>query len=134
MPLTKEQALEQGFKWRDDIPYTTGQENCTYEDLPKNPSEYSDDVFLDKILKCEECSKNYRFISREIIFYKRMNLAIPRKCFNCRHQARMNARHPRVLTETKCVFCDKTTLTTYPKEQHSQYKIYCEECYKREVN
>lgn len=134
MPLSKEQALAQGFKWKDNIPHTVGKEDCNYDDLPKNPEDYSDDNLLDKILKCESCGFNYKFISREIAFYKRLKLPIPAKCFNCRHQARMNMRNPRVLNEVKCISCGKGTMTTYPKEKHSQYKIYCEDCYKQEIN
>jgi len=133
MPLTKEQALTKGFKWQDNIPHTIGQENCSLEELPKNPEMYTDSELLDKILKCELCGKNYRFISREIAFYKKMKLSIPSKCFNCRHQARMDARNPRILTETRCVSCGVATQTTYPKEKHNQYKIYCEKCYQQEV-
>jgi len=134
MPLSKEEALKQGFTWRDDIPRTIGQENCVYKDLPKNPNDYDDEKLLNKILKCESCGFNYKFISREITFYKRMKLAIPNKCFNCRHQLRMNSRNPRILNETICVSCGNKTMTTYPKEKHNMYKIYCEECYKREIN
>ncbi len=134
IPLEKSDALAQGYTWRDDIPSTKGQENCQYKDLPKEPIQYADEVLLDKILKCEACEKNYRFISREIVFYKRMKLALPAKCFNCRHQARMNARNPRVLVEATCVSCGNKTETTYPKEKHKIYKIYCEDCYKKEIN
>ena len=134
LPLTKEDAISQGFNWRDDIPRTAGQENCKYEDLPKNYEEYSDSNLLDKILKCDSCGFNYKFISREIAFYKRMKLAIPAKCFNCRHQARMDKRNPRVLNEVNCSSCGKVTKTTYRKEQHTKYKIYCEDCYKQEIN
>ncbi|OGJ11545.1 hypothetical protein A2565_00045, partial [Candidatus Nomurabacteria bacterium RIFOXYD1_FULL_36_19] len=133
-PLTKEEALRQGFPWKDNIPHTIGQENCEYKDLPKNPEDYNDDNLLNKILKCESCGFNYKFISREIAFYKRMKLSIPAKCFNCRHQARMNARNPRVLNEVTCVSCGNITKTTYPKEKHNQYRIYCEDCYKRKIN
>lgn len=37
MPLTKEEAISQGFKWRDDIPSTKGQGTVSYADLPKDP-------------------------------------------------------------------------------------------------
>ncbi len=133
MPLTKEEAIKEGFTWRDNIPKTIGQENCSYEELPKNPEMYKEDELLKKILKCESCSKNYHLISREIIFYKRMDLPIPSKCFHCRHQDRMNTRNPRVLTEVECASCGAMTQTTYVKEKHSQYKIYCEKCYQGEV-
>jgi hypothetical protein len=134
MPLGKSEALAQDFTWRDDIPKTIGQENYAYDELPKNPEIYSDEKLLDKILKCSTCNKNYRFISREIAFYKRMKLALPSKCFNCRHQVRMDARNPRVLVETRCASCGEITETTYPEEKHNQYKIFCEKCYSREVN
>jgi len=133
MPLKKEEALEQGYGWRDDIPRTFGQENCKYENLPVNTEEYNDKNFLDKILKCESCGFNYKFISREIAFYKRMKLRIPSKCFNCRHQIRMNQRNPRVLNKTNCQKCGADILTTYPKEKHNEYKICCEKCYQDEV-
>ncbi len=134
MPLEKTDALAQGFTWRDDISSTKGQENCEYKNLPKDPEKYNEKELLDKILKCGACDKNYRLIGREIAFYKRMKLALPAKCFNCRHQARMNARNPRFLNEATCVSCGNKTITTYPKDKHKQYKIYCEDCYKKEIN
>jgi hypothetical protein len=134
MPLTKNEAMAQGFNWREDIPHTRGQENCNYEDLPKDPDMYNEEELLGKILKCESCGNNYKFTGREIAFYKRMKLPIPLKCFNCRHQARMEARNPRILNKIKCFSCGQMTDTTYPKEKHNQYKIYCEECYKKEIN
>lgn len=134
MPLTKKEALAQGFSWRDDIPRTIGQENCQNKDLPKNPDEYEEDDLLEKVLKCELCDKNYRLIAREIAFYKRMKLRIPTKCFNCRHQIRMDYRNPRTLNDVHCYSCGNITKTTYPKEKHSKYKIYCEGCYNKEIN
>lgn len=133
MPLTKEEALAQGFSWRDDIPYTTGQENFNLNDFKIDPADLDEKELLEKILKCEVCEKNYRFIEREILFYKRMNLALPRNCFNCRHQNRMEARNPRVLNKINCFKCNKETETTFSKEKQKKYKIYCEDCYKKEV-
>ncbi|MEI8174452.1 MAG: hypothetical protein WCG28_00705 [bacterium] len=133
MPLKKEQALVQGFTWRDDIPSTNGQENCTYEDLPKNIEDYTDEKLLNKILKCESCNKNYRFISREIGFYKRMGLMLPSKCFNCRHQRRMDFRNKRVLNDALCASCGIKIQTTHSKEKSEIYKIYCEKCYQQEI-
>lgn len=133
MPLKKDEALAQGFSWRDDIPSTKDQENYTHKELPQDPKDYSDDL-LDKIFKCEFCEKNYKLISREIAFYKRIGLSVPRKCFNCRHQRRMDIRNSRNLIETKCYACRENILTSYSKEKHSQYQIYCEKCYIKEIN
>ncbi len=133
IPLTKKQALSLGFTWKDDIPSTTGQENCIYGDLPKNPESYSDKELLDKILKCKSCEKNYRFISREIAFYKRMNIALPQKCFNCRHAERMKTRNSRILWDMECAKCSINIKTSYKPENQSKYKIYCEKCYQQEI-
>jgi hypothetical protein len=132
MPLTKEEALTLGFSWRDNIPSTKGQENILHKDLPKNPKDYTDEL-VGRIFKCESCEKNYKLISREVAFYKRMNLSVPKKCFNCRHQARMDIRNPRILNETKCNSCFEKILTTYPKEKHNKYKIYCDKCYQKAI-
>ncbi|MEK9181419.1 MAG: hypothetical protein AAB786_00120 [Patescibacteria group bacterium] len=131
-PLTKEEALAQGFKWRDDIPSTTGQETIKFENLPTDPALYTDDL-MKEVFACEDCQKNYRLISREIGFYKRMKLALPKKCFNCRHQARMNTRNPRILNDVECASCGTIIQTTYPKEKQKIYKIFCEKCYQREI-
>lgn len=132
MPLSKEQALEQGFRWQDNIPSTSGQETLSLDKLPANPADYSDDL-LKEILKCEKCNKNYRFINREIVFYKKMGLPLPKQCFNCRHEKRMKARNPRYLWDTKCSNCGVEIKTSYVIEDQKKFKIYCEKCYQEEV-
>ena len=132
MPLSKEEALSRGFKWRDDIPFTSGQETKQISDLPQNPEEYREEL-TKEILSCESCNKNYRFINSEILFYKRMKLPLPTKCFNCRHEARMKSRNPRSLWNSKCDKCSQNIKTSYNIENQKKYKIYCEKCYQQEV-
>lgn len=117
-PLTKEQALAKGYRWKDDIPSTKGQEK--------------DDVDpMKRILKCDQCERNYRFIERELVFYKKMNLPLPTKCFNCRHQRRMNLRLPRKLHPRQCAKCQKDIETSYSPARPEI--VYCEQCYQQEV-
>ena len=132
MPLTKEQALAQGFRWKDDIPSTKGQGSIKYSELPKNPDEYNDEL-MQEVLTCEACEKNYKLINREINFYKKNRLTLPLKCFNCRHESRMNKRNPRDLWDGKCVKCGDKILTSYKPEDQKKYTIYCEKCYQQEV-
>ncbi len=132
MPLSKEESLTQGFRWREDIPSTSGQETMQLENLPKDPALYGDDL-MKEILACENCHRNYRLINREIGFYKKMNLSLPRKCFNCRHEVRMKARNPRTLWDAKCAKCNIDIKTSYSPEDQKVYKIYCEKCYQQEV-
>lgn len=130
MPLSREEALAQGFRWQDNIPSTKGQE--TIKNLPVNPSNFQESL-IKEVLACENCGKNYHLIQREIGFYKKLGLAIPTRCFNCRHEARMKKRNPRILWNMKCRKCDNDILTSYTPENQKIYKIYCEKCYQQEV-
>src|SRR3989344_5577318 len=132
LPLTKEDALAKGFRWRDDIPGTKGQGTIEYDNLPKNPEDYSDDL-IKEVLTCANCEKNYKLINREINFYKRNKLALPDKCFNCRHALRMSKRNPRNLWNGNCAKCSSDIRTSYKPEDQKIYKIYCEKCYQQEV-
>lgn len=131
-PLTKEQALLKGYRWEDDIPRTKEQETIANDELPKNPKLFTNEL-TEQILKCNTCGYNYKLTSQEISFYKRLNLALPVDCFNCRHKRRMNSRNIRTLFSGNCAKCNKEFKTSYSSEQQKQYKIYCEECYKNEV-
>jgi len=117
-PLTKEQALAKGYRWKDDIPTTRGQEK-------------DDPDPMKRIMKCIQCERNYRFIDRELVFYKKLNLPLPSKCFNCRHQRRMNLRLPRKLYQRQCAKCSKEIETSYAPERPEM--IYCGQCYQQEV-
>jgi hypothetical protein len=132
MPLTKEKALALGFRWEDDIPSTSGQETISYEELPANPKGYSDDL-TKHVLKCDVCGKNYRLVQVEIGFYKNLELPLPRECFNCRHQRRMDSRNPRELWPGKCASCGAEFQTSYSPGEQKEYKIFCSNCYLKEV-
>ena len=132
MPLSKNDALAQGFRWRDDIPSTSGQQTIELKELPTNPEEFSDDL-TKEVLACENCDKNYRLISREIGFYKKMGLSLPKQCFNCRHEKRMKSRNPRTLWGSTCAKCGINIKTSYSPENQKIYKIYCEKCYQQEI-
>ncbi len=140
VPRTKTEALELGYKWKDNLPITLGQENITHEELVKNPEDYTDEL-LKHILKCVGCGRNYRLISREIACYKRLKLSIPQYCFNCRHERRMKLRLRRKLWHRTCM-CDKKHTdheghckvefdTSYAPDRTEI--VYCESCYRQEV-
>ena len=139
-PRTKSEALALGYQWKDDLPITIGQETIAYDELPNDPASYGNEL-LKNVLKCDECGRNYRFIEREIVFYKRLNLPLPRCCFNCRHQRRMDLRLPRKLWHRQCM-CDKKHVhheghcdiefeTSYAPDRPEI--IYCEKCYQQEI-
>jgi hypothetical protein len=141
-PLSKEKALAFGYQWKDDLPKTLDQETISHDALPKDPTLYNTDELLQHVLKCEECDRNYRFIEREINFYKKLNLSLPRFCFNCRHQHRMDLRLPRKLWHRTCMCekqnhfhgaekCEVEFETSYAPDRPEI--VYCEKCYQQEV-
>ena len=131
-PLTKEEAITQGFGWTDEIPATLGQETILNDSLPTNPQDYGSDL-LQQILKCDTCSRNYRYAPQEVAFYKRFGLSLPRTCFNCRHTRRMSLRNTRKLWDGNCANCNAVLRTSYNPEQQKEFRIYCEPCYQAEV-
>jgi len=140
-PKTKNEALALGYKWKEDLPITLGQETIAYDALPKNPADYNNDL-LKHVLKCEKCGRNYRFIEREINFYKKLGLPLPQHCFNCRHQRRMDLRLPRKLWDRTCM-CDRENHFHGKEKCVIEFKtsyapkrpevIYCEKCYQQEI-
>ncbi|OGZ01446.1 MAG: hypothetical protein A2946_01080 [Candidatus Liptonbacteria bacterium RIFCSPLOWO2_01_FULL_53_13] len=129
-PLTKEQALAEGFRWEEDIPQTRGKETLKPEQIPDHIKDVPDTI-LDEILACVECGRNYRLIKPELDMYRRALIPIPRKCFNCRHMDRVRRRGALKLHPRACAKCGKEMQTTYPPD--SPYIVYCEQCYQTEV-
>lgn len=112
-PLTKNEALKLGAKWRDEDKKDTK------------------DSIINETLVCEECGKNYRVIKQELAFYRKYSLPIPRKCFSCRHMDRMHIRLPYKSFERTCTKCGKNLLSSYAPERPE--KVYCNECYLKAV-
>ena len=140
-PLTKEEALKRGYKWKE-IPDQVRNDNggddnlvrndsVDWENVPDSITEVSDDI-VKEILSCQTCSKQYKIQKAELKFYRKMNLPIPRKCPDCRHADRMKLRNPRKLWKRNCDKCLKEIQTTFAPERPE--KVYCEACYLKEVN
>lgn len=130
MPLTKEEALAQGFRWEDDVQKTEGKETMQ----PGNISDHIKDVpdsIVNEILSCIDCNRNYKIIEQELLFYRKMNIPIPRKCFYCRHQSRIIRRGPYKFWHRNCAKCKKEITTNYAPERPEI--VYCEKCYQQEV-
>ena len=144
-PLTKEEALKQGYKWKDkeERNYTI---DLKTEDIPDDIKDVKDDI-IGKVIECEhkdcneQCTEAFKIIESELQFYKRMNLPLPHLCPNCRHYQRLKQRNPLKLWHRICM-CDKTTHTHQSKcdiEFETSYTpekkeiVYCERCYQAEV-
>ncbi|HEY4513619.1 MAG TPA: hypothetical protein VJH06_03865 [Candidatus Paceibacterota bacterium] len=129
-PLTKEEVLTQGLRWEDDIQKTEGKETMKPENIPDHIKDVPDSI-TGEILKCITCSRNYKIIEQELLFYRKMNLPIPHKCFYCRHQDRIIRRGPYKFWNRNCAKCHKEITTNYSPDRPEI--VYCEKCYQQEV-
>ncbi|MDD4352158.1 MAG: hypothetical protein PHU71_04215 [Candidatus Gracilibacteria bacterium] len=127
-PLTKEEALNKGYQWKDE------EDTYAYQgpkvEIPDSIEDVQDTI-CEQILTCEQCAKHYKVIKQELKFYRKLGLPVPRKCPNCRHQNRMALRNPRKLWDRKCAKCEKEIQTSYAPERPEI--VYCEKCYLAEV-
>ncbi len=72
-----------------------------------------DDSILNEVIGCahansgggcnEKCSFAFKIIPEELMFYRKMNLPLPRLCSNCRHFGRLRRRNPVRLWHRKCM-------------------------------
>jgi len=137
-PLTKEQAEEQGYKWKEsDI--KTYKTDIKSEDLPDHIKDVAENI-TGKVIECahkgkcnEQCSTAFKIISSEFDFYRKMNLPLPRLCPNCRHYGRLKQRNPLKLWHRKCMKpgCTNEFETSYAPDRPEI--VYCEQCYNSEV-
>ena len=136
-PLTKDEAIQQGYKWKD-------KEERNYSidihsnDIPDDISTVQDDITT-KVIECShkdcnhQCTEAFKIIPEELQFYKRMNIPLPHLCPNCRHYERLSQRNPMKLWHRQCMHpdCTNTFETSYSPERPEI--IYCEKCYQQEV-
>lgn len=129
-PLTKEEAILFGFRWEDNIQATKNKETINSEKIPDSIIDVTN-IITNEILMCEECDRNYKITDQELLFYRRMILPIPHKCFFCRHKDRVSRRGSYNFIQSKCDKCKKDILSSFPIEREEI--VYCETCYQQEV-
>ncbi len=147
-PLTKDEALKRGYRWRDK---KTNEYQITIqaEDLPDSFKDVQESI-PKEIISClhnrecgDRCSGAFRITEDEFRLYKRIGVPIPRLCFGCRHDARLKVRNPMKLWHRSCM-CDKENHANHAAgncevEFETSYApgrpevIYCEKCYQQEV-
>ncbi len=157
-PLSKEEAEKMGFKWKDKISkdYTI---DINSSDLPDALKEINADI-TEKTIGCNHtgtcthnCTKAFRITQNELDFYKKLNIPIPRLCYNCRYAERIAQRNPKKLWSRECQCagensnnnlykntrvhdhkdgpCHHTFNTPYSPDRKEI--VYCETCYQQEV-
>jgi hypothetical protein len=133
-PLSKDEALKRGYKWKDKEKknYTT---TIKSSELPETIAEV-DDSILKEVIECAEKDEPYsvgayRITENELSFYRRMDLPLPKVCFDVRHTRRLQKRPPLRTIKRNCSKCEVEVETVYDKDYAPI--IYCEKCYQQEV-
>jgi hypothetical protein len=146
-PLEEAQVLSCGLKWKNEVPRTY-EIDIRAEDLPDHINDV-DESIIGKVIACEhnqscneQCTEAFKIRAEDLQFYKKMNLALPRLCPNCRHFQRLKKRNPLKLWHRTCM-CDQTNHnhgegkcqvefeTSYAPDRPEI--VYCEKCYQQEV-
>ncbi|MBT4384586.1 hypothetical protein HOD30_02460 [Candidatus Peregrinibacteria bacterium] len=109
-PMTKQDVLEKGWKWRDE----------------DEAGEVREDLQI-----CVDCGKNYRVIEQEAKLLGRLGLPEPKSCPKCRRSRRAASRQPYKLWDRNCDKCSVAISTSYAPERPEI--VYCEACYLEEV-
>lgn len=122
-PITKEEALKKGWKWKDIDKKEYQPQKYV---VPQNIKDIPDSI-VNEILACKSCGKNFRLIVQELEFYRKHDLPIPTKCPDCRHLQRTSLRNPRHLWDRDCQKCGAKIKTSYSPDRPE--KVYCEKCY-----
>lgn len=146
--LTKDQAMEEGYFWRDSEEKNIAATKSAQE-LPDSIQEVQDSIFQE-LIGCahqgqcnQQCTKVFKVIPQEVAFYKSMNIALPRLCPNCRYYERIGQRNPLQTWKRKCQCANSSHhfhgQTPCPKEFETAYAperkeiVYCEKCYQAEL-
>ena len=153
-PLTKQQAVERGYKWREP----EGKSHMITLRASKIPDDTAavHDSILKEVIECkhkgrcaEQCTQAFTVIPKELAFYRKHNLPLPVLCPNCRHYARMQDITPMRLHPRQCM-CDYKVYKNETKHKHHESGrcpnefetsyapdrpeiVYCEKCYQAEV-
>ena len=130
-PLEKKEALDRGYNWDDyEPPLPNVAKKLHASQVPDNIEDIPDEI-LDWAIECEVTGRFFKVTSAELDFYRKQELPIPRRSPEQRHQDRFMLRNPRKFWKRKCDKCGKDITTTYSPDRSE--KVYCEECYMKEV-
>lgn len=133
-PLSKEEIIKRGYRYkeREKKNYKT---TIRSEDLPETIEEVTDSI-LNEVIECGEKDSPYsvgayRITINELNFYRRMDIPLPRVCFDVRFMRRLAKRPFMRLYARNCSKCNTEVQTAYTEDYAPI--LYCEECYKQEI-
>src|SRR3989344_2064404 len=132
-PLTKEGVEKIGGYWAEGVVSLEGinpKNILKDEQIPDDIKNVSDNI-LEKVLICEVTGKPFMITRAELEFYRRKNLPLPAKHPYQRIMERWAMKEPFHLWKYPCSNCGQEMYTSY--DPAKKLKVYCEQCYLKEV-
>ncbi|MDP7069273.1 MAG: hypothetical protein QF815_01995, partial [Candidatus Peribacteraceae bacterium] len=127
VPLEKNDAVSQGFLWRDYIDQKPNVEKIIpASGLPDLIDDIPNDI-LNWAITCEVSGRPFQIIDQELKFYRNHKLPVPHLHPDERHKRRMKLRNPRKLYSRECSKCSAKVESTYAPDKPET--VYCEKCY-----
>jgi len=102
------------------------------DDIQDYAGEDKQKELLNAVLVCDKTGRKYRIQSRELYFYLKHNIAIPRESYYARHPRRIKQMMRFDIHPYKCDKCGKEIKTLYSKETDKR-EVWCGECYQKTV-
>lgn len=131
-PLTKEQALSQGYHWSDyEHPAPEVSNIIQANQVPESITQISDE-YLNWAIICESTNKPFKLTPTELKFYRQLNIPCPKRRPDQRHADRMAKRPPYKLKNSSCYKCQIQIMC--PTNTSDQDKLLCNNCYTNLVN
>jgi len=130
-PLSKKEATYKWFNWNDykpDLPKVS--KIIKAKDLLKDINKIPDDI-LNRAIECEKSKRPFKIIIQELNFYRKYNLQVPTFHPDVRQENRLKSVNLLQKYETTCYKCWKKIITNNNPQINE--KIYCEDCYNRDV-
>ena len=129
-PLTKDQAGEWGWSWRE--PEEKKKDHTKeWQDLPDHIRDVSDDI-LREVINCAQCGRGFKVVPMELAFLRKKNLPLPRACPFCRIEGKFKTWVQRLkLLERVCAKCGHRFKTSFSEEEAPE--LWCRSCYLKEV-
>ena len=112
------------------------QNEISIDEVPDDIKDVNDDI-LTKVIIDEKNNKKFRYTKEELEFHRKYNLALPTEHYSAILARKRIALGPIDFNSKyrSCAKCDKKTQVTFPEDHpDAPIKVYCEECYNREVN
>ena len=137
-PLGRSEVEQGGFLWRETAERDYKITKLAV-DLPDHIRDASD-TLTNEIIGCSHqgacshgCATAFRITLDELNLYRKLGVALPRLCFNCRHRERLAQRNPMKLWRRHCMKpgCINEFETSYAPDRPEI--VYCESCYNSEV-